>query len=73
MIAIPYIGAILVANALVRDRESLLLIYIVSMAAYALLMWPAYEWARQRLDRLFSSERYDHLQALRDLARSADS
>jgi len=72
MITIPYIGAILVANALLRDRESLLLIYIVSMAAYALLMWPAYEWARNRLDRLFSSERYDHLLALRNLARSAD-
>ena len=73
MIAIPYIGAILVANALLRDRESLLWIYVVSIVAYALVMWPAYEWARRSLDRLFNSERYDHLQALRDLARGADA
>ncbi len=63
MIAVPYIGAILVANALLRDRESLLWIYVVSILAYALVMWPAYEWARRSLDRLFNSEKYDHLQA----------
>jgi len=73
MIAIPYIGAILVANALLRDSGSLLWIYIVAMLVYALVMWPAYEWARRLLDRLFNTERYDHLQALRDLARGADA
>ncbi len=73
LIATPYVGAIFTVNALLRDRESLLWVYVVAMAAYALLMWPVYEWARQRLDRLFSSERYDHLQALRDLARSVDA
>lgn len=73
LIATPYVGAIVAVNAVLRERESLLWVYIVAMGTYALLMWPAYEWARQRLDRLFSSERYDHLQALRDLARSADA
>jgi signal transduction histidine kinase/ActR/RegA family two-component response regulator len=73
MIAIPYVGAILVANALLRDRESLLWIYVLSIVGYALVMWPAYESARRGLDRLFNTEKYDHLQALRDLARGADA
>ena len=57
-------------NALLSGRRSLLLIYALSLLAYALLMWPAYEWARWRLERFFNSERLDHLQALRDLART---
>ncbi|MCX7037950.1 MAG: ATP-binding protein, partial [Spirochaetes bacterium] len=73
LIATPYVGAIVVVNAVLRDRESLLWVYLVAMAVSALFMWPVYEWARRLLDRLFSSERYDHLQALRDLARSADT
>ena len=73
MIAAPYIAAILVANALLRDSKSLLWIYVVSIAVYALVMWPAYEWARRSLDRLFNSEKYDHLQEMRDLARGADA
>jgi signal transduction histidine kinase/CheY-like chemotaxis protein len=73
MIAIPYLGAILAANAVLRDSQSLLWIYVVSIVAYALVMWPAYEWARRSLDRLFNSEKYDHLQKMRDLARGADA
>jgi signal transduction histidine kinase/ActR/RegA family two-component response regulator len=73
MIAIPYIAAILVANALLRDRQSLLWIYVVSIVVYAAVLWPVYEWARRSLDRLFNSESYDHLQALRELARGADA
>jgi signal transduction histidine kinase/ActR/RegA family two-component response regulator len=73
LIATPYVGAIVAVNASLGDRESLLWIYVVSMVAYALVMWPAYEWARFRLDSLFSSERYNHLEALRDLARGADA
>jgi signal transduction histidine kinase/ActR/RegA family two-component response regulator len=73
LIAIPYVGAIIVANAFLRDRDSLLWTYVGAIIAYALIMWPAYEWARERLDRLFSSKRYDYMEALRDLARNADA
>ena len=73
LIAIPYVGAIIVANGFLRERGSLLWTYVGAMIAYALIMWPAYEWARERLDRLFSSKRYDYMEALRDLARNADA
>jgi signal transduction histidine kinase/ActR/RegA family two-component response regulator len=73
LIAAPYVGAIVAADTLLRQRQSLLWIYVFSMIAYALVMWPAYEWARWRLGRLFKAEKYDHLQALRDLARGADA
>jgi signal transduction histidine kinase/CheY-like chemotaxis protein len=73
LIATPFVGVIMALNAFFKEGESLLWIYLVSMAVYVLLMWPAYEWARWRLDRLFSSERFDHLRELRELARGADS
>jgi signal transduction histidine kinase len=73
LIAAPYVGALVAADRLLQQRQSLLWIYLFSMIAYALVVWPAYEWARWRLGRLFNAENYDHLQALRDLARGADS
>ncbi len=73
LIAIPYVGAIIVANAFLRDRGSLLWTYIGAIIVYALFMWPSYEWAREQLDRLFKSKRYDYMESLRDLARNADA
>ena len=73
LISTPCVGAIVALNAVLPDRENLLWVYGISMVVWALFMWPSYEWARWRLDRLFSSEKFDHLQALRDLARNAEA
>jgi signal transduction histidine kinase/ActR/RegA family two-component response regulator len=70
LIAVPFVGGIVAANVLLSGTRNLLVIYAVSLLAYVVLMWPAYEWARWRLEKLFSSERLDHMQALRELARS---
>jgi uncharacterized membrane protein len=66
LIALPYVGIIL-AISFFRGRGSELWIYAAAMIAFALIMRPAYEWARRRIDRLFFSERYDYLEALRNL------
>ncbi len=73
LIAIPFVAGTLAASWYLRDRESTLVVFAVAMLAYILVMWPAYEWARWRVERLLASERFDHLQELRELARSADS
>ena len=73
LIATPYVGAIILASSFFRGRGSELWIYAAAMVAFALIMRPTYEWARRRVDRLFFSERYDYLEALRNLVTNADA
>ena len=73
LIAAPFVGAVVLANSLLADRTSLVWIYIGAMVVFALLLWPAYEWARRRVDRLFFSERYDLLELVRGLSRNVDA
>jgi len=73
LIAAPYVGAVLAVNALLRDREGLLFVYTGAMIVFAIVMWPAYEWSRRLVDRLFHSERFDRQEELRSLARNADA
>jgi signal transduction histidine kinase/ActR/RegA family two-component response regulator len=72
LIATPYVGAIILASSFFRGRGGQLWIYAAAMIAYALIMLPVYEWARRRIDRLFFSERYDYLEALRNLVASSE-
>jgi len=73
LIATPYVGAIILAISFFRGRGSELWVYAAAMIAFALIMRPAYEWARRRINRLFFSERYDYLEALRNLFTTADA
>jgi signal transduction histidine kinase/CheY-like chemotaxis protein len=71
LVAAPFVGAIVLASSFYRGSGSALWIFALALVAFALLLWPAYEWARRRVDRLVYSERYDYLEALRSLARAA--
>ncbi len=73
LIAAPFVGAIILARDALRDRSSSLAIYALAMVAFALILWPTYEWARLRVDRLFQRERHDYLDSLRELVRGADA
>jgi signal transduction histidine kinase/ActR/RegA family two-component response regulator len=72
LVAAPFVGAIILVSTFYRGAGGAPWIYAVALVAFALLLWPAHEWARRRVDRLFYSERYDYLEALRSLGRTAD-
>ena len=73
LVVTPYVGAIILASSFFRDHSSVLWVYGGAMVAFALVLRPTYEWARRRVDRLFFSERYDYLEALRNLVTNADA
>jgi signal transduction histidine kinase/ActR/RegA family two-component response regulator len=73
LIATPYVGAIILFMTAYPGEAITLWVYISAVLAFALLLRPAYEWARLGVDRLFYRERYDYLEVLRGLVRSADT
>jgi signal transduction histidine kinase/CheY-like chemotaxis protein len=73
LVAAPFVGAVLLADNLFSDRTSLVWIYVGAMGVFGVLMWPAYEWARRRVDRLLFSARHDLLEQVRALARNVDA
>ena len=73
MIAIPYVGAILLFIMVYPGQGRTIWAFVLAVLAFALLLRPAYEWARLGVDRLFYRERYDYLEALRGMSKSADT
>jgi signal transduction histidine kinase/ActR/RegA family two-component response regulator len=73
MIAIPYVGAIFLFVTVYPGHGKTIWAFVLAVFSFALLLRPAYEWARLGVDRLFYRERYDYLQALRGMVSSADT
>jgi two-component system NtrC family sensor kinase len=73
MIAILFVGAILLFVTVYPGHGKTIWAFVLAVFAFALLLRPAYEWARHGVDRLFYRERYDYLQALRGMVSRADT
>ena len=73
LVAIPYVGVILLANYVFRTGDVPIWTYLVLLLMFALALQPLWKWAQQLVDRWFYRERYDYLEALRHFSREAQS
>ncbi len=72
IVAIPYIGALALLNAVVHEPVAWW-IYAVGVLLFAALLRPLYGSVQELVERMFYGQRYDHLLALRNFSREASS
>jgi len=66
VIALPYLGVLLLLNQVFRATVQPLWIHGVIILVVAIILRPLYSWSQRSIDRLFYRNRYDYLIALED-------
>ncbi len=71
LVALPYIGVILLVNRVLVTRSLSLWVYFLFLLLLAAGLQPLWRWAQRVVDKLFYQERYDYLRALEDFSQEA--